>query len=96
MRAVFRDLVETAEQPLEVIRNQLPVFTRQMVKGVVDRAERARTAFLVEITAETLRSACGAGANVLREFALLALEFPYLRCPPAKKINCRLTFHPFA
>ena len=84
----FRDLVEAAEQPLEMIRNQFPVLPRQVIDGVVDRAERARTALVIEVAAEALRTACRAGANVLREFALLALEFRYHRCPPAKSLNC--------
>ena len=42
VRAAFRDLVEAAEEPLEMIRNQLPVLPRQTVEGVVDRAARAR------------------------------------------------------
>src|SRR5258705_10141875 len=88
VRAAFRDLVETAEQPLEMIRNQLPVLPRQMVKGVVDRAERARPALLIEVTAEALRTACGTRANVIRQFALFALELGYHRCPPAKRLNC--------
>src|SRR5690349_4516305 len=79
MRAAFRDLVETAEQPLEMIRNQLPVLPRQMVDRVVDRAERARPALLIEVTAEALRTARRTGANVFRQFALLALEFRYHR-----------------
>src|ERR671910_1580192 len=88
MRAAFRDLVEAAEQPLEMIRNQLPVLPRQMVKRVVDRAERARPALLIVVTAEALRTACGTRANVFRQFALFALELGYHRCPPAKKPNC--------
>src|SRR5712671_6146340 len=86
--ALFRDLVEAAEQPLEMIRNQFPVLPRQMIEGVVDRAERARSAFLIEVAAETLRSACGTRANVIRQFALLALECRYHRFPPAKRLNC--------
>ena len=88
VRAAFRDLVETAEQPLEMIRNQLPVLPRQMIDGVVDRAERARSALLIEVTAEALRTACGTRANVVRQFALFGLEFRYHRCPPAKRLNC--------
>src|SRR5260221_7962645 len=88
VRAAFRNLVETAEQPLEMIRNQLPVLPRQMIEGVVDRAERARSPLLIEITAETLRTACRTRANVLRQFALLALECRYHRFPPAKRHNC--------
>ena len=34
VRAAFRDLVETAEQPFEMIRNQL-AMTRQVVHRVV-------------------------------------------------------------
>src|SRR5216683_2747883 len=86
VRAAFRDLVETAEQPLEMIRNQLPVLPRQMIEGVVDRAERARSPFLIEVTAEALRSACRACANVIRQFTLFALEFGYHRLPAAKRV----------
>src|SRR6266550_4081361 len=57
MWAAFRDFVETAEQALEMIRNQLPVLPRQVVHGVVDRAQGARSALLVEVTAEALRTA---------------------------------------
>src|SRR5262245_6679703 len=84
VRAAFRDLVEAAEQPLEMIRNQLAV-TRQVIHRIVHRAERARSAFVVEIAAETLRTALGTGADVLREFLLFALEFRYHLYPPAAK-----------
>src|SRR4029453_17586533 len=87
MRAAFRDLIETAEEALEMIRNQLPVLPRQMVNGVVDRPERARPALLIEITAEALRTACGTRANVIRQFALFGLELRYHRCPPAKRLR---------
>src|SRR5438094_6171294 len=86
VRAAFRDLVETAEEPLEMIRNQLPVLPRQVIEGVVDRAERARSPLLVEVTAETLWTACGTRANVVRQFALFALEFGYHRLPPGEEV----------
>src|SRR3954471_11381065 len=92
----FRDLVETAKQPLEMVRNQLPVIAGQVVEGVVDRPQRARPALLIEIATEALRTACRTGTDEIRQLALLALEFRYHCCPPAKKINCRLTFDPFA
>src|SRR6476619_5694854 len=82
VRAAFRDLIETAEQPLEMIRNQLPVLPRQMIDGVVNRAQRARSALLIEVTAEALGTACRTRANIIGQFALLALEFRYHRCPP--------------
>jgi len=84
VRAAFRDLVETAEQPLEMVRNQLPVLAREVVDGVVHRPERARSPFFVEITAETLWSPCRTGANVFGQFALFALELGYHRFPPAR------------
>src|SRR5450759_5257845 len=87
VRAAFRDLVETAEQPLEMIRNQLPVVPRQMIEGVVDRAERARSPLVIKVTAEALRTACGTGANVVRQFALFALESRSHRCPPARRLK---------
>src|SRR3982751_3976933 len=86
VRAAFRDLVETAEEPLETIRNQLPVLSRQMVEGVVDRAERARSPLLVEVTAETLRTTCRTRANVIRQFALFALEFGSQRLPSGEEV----------
>jgi hypothetical protein len=92
----FRDLVETSKQSFEMIRNQLPVSARQVVNSVIDGAERARSTLLIEVTTETLRAAARTGADVGGQLALLALEFRYHRCPPAKKINCRLTFDPFA
>src|SRR5215471_20045732 len=84
MRAAFRDLVETSEQSLEMIRNQLAV-TRQVVHRIVNRAERARPAVIVEIAAETLRTALRTGADVIRQFLLFALEFSYHLYPPAAK-----------
>src|SRR5438067_2306373 len=86
VRAAFRDLVETAEQPLEMIRNQLPVLPRQMINGVVDRAERARSALLIEVAAEALRTACRTRANVSRQLALFALEFGYHRLPSGEEV----------
>src|SRR4051812_48742760 len=71
-----------------MIGNQLPVLPRQMIDGVVDRAERARPALLIEVTAEALRTACGTRANVFRQFALFALELGDHHCPPAKRLNC--------
>src|SRR5688500_10509200 len=88
VRAAFRDLVETAEEPLEMFRNQLPVLPRQMIEGVVHRAERARSTLLVEVAAETLWTACGTRANVFRQLALFALELSSHHCPPAKRLNC--------
>src|SRR5262249_35844752 len=88
MRAAFRDLVEAPEEALEAVRNQLPVVFRQVIDGVVDRAERARPAFLVEIAAETLSSAHRAGANVVGQLALFTLEFGYHAWPPVKNVNC--------
>src|SRR6188768_551955 len=85
VRAVFRHLVEAAKQPLEMIRNQLPVLPRQMVERVVDRAERARPALLIEVTAEALRTACRTRANVIRQFALFALELGYHRLPSGEE-----------
>ena len=82
VRAAFRDLVETAEQPLEMIRDQLPV-TRQVVHRVVYRAKRTRSAMIVEVAAEALRTALGTGADVLGQFLLVALEFRYDLYPPA-------------
>src|SRR5450759_1855842 len=85
VRAAFRDLVETAEQPFEMIRNQLPVLPRQMIEGVVDRAERARSPLLIKVTADALRNAGGTGANVVREFALFALESRYHTFPSGEE-----------
>src|SRR3954463_3670250 len=92
MRAAFRHLVEAAKQPLEMIRNQFPVLARQVIHGVVDRAERARPAFFVEVTAEALGSTRGAGANVIRQLALFSLELGYHGCPPEKDSNCSAAF----
>src|SRR5262245_32467960 len=89
VRAAFRDLIETPEEALEMVRDQLPVRSRQVIDGVVDRAERARPALLVEIAAETLWSARRAGSNVLGQLALFSLELGYHACPPEEKThNC--------
>src|SRR5260370_8149015 len=96
VRAVFRDLVKTAEQPLEMIRNQLPVLPRQMIEGVVDRAERARSPPLIEVTAEAPRSACRACANVSPQFTFLSLDFRYHGLPPPTTVllpHRRTTIH---
>src|SRR6185295_11083514 len=50
--ALLRHLVEASEQPLEMIRDQLPFFTRQVVHTIVDGAERTGAALVVEVTAE--------------------------------------------
>ncbi|HEX6463605.1 MAG TPA: hypothetical protein VFZ98_04105, partial [Vicinamibacterales bacterium] len=76
VRTPFRDLIETAEEPLEVIGNQLAV-TRKVIHRIVHRAERARSAMVVEVAAETLRTPKRAGTDVIGQFLLFALEFRY-------------------
>src|SRR5262249_3515827 len=88
VRAAFRDLVETPEQSLEMIRNQLPVLLPRGIAGVVDRAQRARSALLVKITAETLGPTHRAGANIVGQLALFTLELGYHAWPPEKNVNC--------
>ena len=92
VRAALRDLIEAPEQALEVIRNQLPVLFRQVIDGVVHRAERARSALLVEIAAEALWSTRRAGANEIRQLALFALERGYHLWPPERDSNCSAAF----
>ena len=63
LRAPLGDLVQAPEQTLEMIGNQLAVIARQVIDPLVDRAEGARSALLVEVAAETL----GPPARALRE-----------------------------
>src|SRR5262245_15131706 len=70
----LRYLVETAEEPLEVIRHQLAVPARQVIDALVNGAERARPPFLVEVTAEALVPTARARPDELGEFFLLVFE----------------------
>src|SRR5688572_27183228 len=70
----FHDLVETPEEPFEMVGHQLSVLARQMVDALVDGAERAGAALLIEIAAKALRPACGTGAYELRQLSLFRLE----------------------
>ncbi len=70
----FRHLVETPEEPFEVIGNQFAVSARQVVHTFINRAEGARPALFVEIAAEALVSACRADADEVRQFLLFLLQ----------------------
>src|SRR5690242_14302948 len=80
------DFVEATEQPLEVIGHELSVLAREMVDALVYRAERAGTTLLVEVTAETLRSARRTCADEFRKLFLFALEFRYHRLVSGERI----------
>src|SRR5262245_17539796 len=74
LRAPFGHFVEAAKQPLEVIGYQLAVRAGQVVHAFVYRAERARSAPVVEVTAEALMSARRTGADEFGQFLLFVLE----------------------
>src|SRR4029450_10482306 len=57
-----------------MIRNQLPVLTRQVVDAGVNRAQRSRSALLVEVAAEALVAAQRSRPNELRQLFLFAVE----------------------
>src|SRR5918996_879882 len=78
----FHYLVETSEESFQVIRNQLPVMAGEMVNPFVDGTQRAGAALLVEVAAEALRPACGAGADEFRQLSLFRLEFSRHRRTP--------------
>ncbi len=92
--APFSHLVEAAEQPLQVIGYELSVLARQVIHTLVHRTERARTALLVEIAAEALRSAPRSRADELRQLFLFVLEFcrhresPRVRQEPRVRKPC--------
>ena len=97
LRALLRHLVQAPKQPFEMIGNQLAVLARQVIHAFVDRAEGARAALLVEVTAEALRTARRAGPDEFGQLSLLASGAlsPCESPPPAvRTMRCDLRAGP--
>src|SRR5918993_3464412 len=74
LRTAFRDFVEAAKQPSQVLGDQLAVIWRQVVDALVYRTQGAGPAALVEVASEALVAAAGARPNEVRKLPLLIFE----------------------